>query len=124
MANKGILRLLETSSKISQINLPVVSLIIRKYSDKVSDITTHTGQKFEPDDYRLVRFVDRPKHVNPNWAINLISKVPSTPVKSRIVACDGGGGPLGHPKVYINLDEPGPNTCGYCGLEFHKEDDH
>ncbi|KAI4483686.1 hypothetical protein M0804_007946 [Polistes exclamans] len=123
MANKGTLRLLKISSKMSQINLPVISTFMRNYS-KESDIITHTGQKFESDDYRLSRFVDRPKHVNPNWAINLISKVPSTPVKSRIVACDGGGGPLGHPKVYINLDEPGPNTCGYCGLEFHKEDNH
>lgn len=25
-----------------------------------------------------------------------------------------GGGPLGHPKVYINLDASGPQACGYC----------
>jgi len=33
----------------------------------------------------------------------LIDEVPPSPKKDRIVACDGGGGPLGHPKVYINL---------------------
>ena len=34
------------------------------------------------------------------------------------VSCDGGGGPLGHPKVYINLDKPGPQSCPYCGLRY------
>ncbi|MBM3649082.1 MAG: zinc-finger domain-containing protein [Alphaproteobacteria bacterium] len=30
------------------------------------------------------------------------------------VACDGGGGPLGHPKVYLNLGEEGRVECPYC----------
>ena len=30
------------------------------------------------------------------------------------VACDGGGGPLGHPKVYLNLGEQGRIECPYC----------
>lgn len=60
-------------------------------------------QVFEKDDYRLVRFLNRPKEVNKNWAIKLINEVPPSPEKDRIVACNGGGGPLGHPKVYINL---------------------
>ena len=34
------------------------------------------------------------------------------------VACDGGGGALGHPKVYINLDDGQPKGCIYCGLRF------
>lgn len=25
-----------------------------------------------------------------------------------------GGGSLGHPKIYINLDRPGPHPCTYC----------
>ncbi len=36
------------------------------------------------------------------------------PVDTRIVACNGGGGALGHPTVYLNL---GPNhqvECPYC----------
>lgn len=41
--------------------------------------------------------------MNPNFAINLIAEVPPKPCKERVVYCDGGGGPLGHPKVYINL---------------------
>ncbi|XP_012529951.1 NADH dehydrogenase [ubiquinone] iron-sulfur protein 6, mitochondrial isoform X2 [Monomorium pharaonis] len=85
---------------------------------------THTGQVFEKDDYRLVRFLNRPKEVNKNWAIKLINEIPPSPEKDKIVACNGGGGPLGHPKVYINLDKPGNHTCGYCGLRFYKENHH
>ncbi|MBS0538272.1 MAG: zinc-finger domain-containing protein [Proteobacteria bacterium] len=34
------------------------------------------------------------------------------------VACDGGGGSLGHPKVYLNLSEEGRIECPYCSREF------
>ncbi|KAK9510744.1 hypothetical protein O3M35_005468 [Rhynocoris fuscipes] len=88
------------------------------------DIKTHTGQKFEANDYRLVRFVDKKKLVNTNIAMDLISKVPPKDCEERVVWCDGGGGPRGHPKVYINLDKPGNHTCGYCGLRFKKSDCH
>lgn len=50
-----------------------------------------------------MRFIDRPKEVNQQWAINLINEVPPQQTEDRIVCCNGGGGPLGHPKVYINL---------------------
>jgi uncharacterized Zn-finger protein len=30
------------------------------------------------------------------------------------VACDGGGGVLGHPKVYLSLGEEGRVECPYC----------
>lgn len=30
------------------------------------------------------------------------------------VACDGGGGPLGHPKVYLNLGKEKRVECPYC----------
>ena len=81
------------------------------------------------------------KQVNSQWAIDLIAKVPpievntcivssSTafitsslhmtclPISSSQVACDGGGGPLGHPKVYINLDDGETHVCIYCGLRY------
>ncbi|XP_050293637.1 probable NADH dehydrogenase [ubiquinone] iron-sulfur protein 6, mitochondrial [Anthonomus grandis grandis] len=85
---------------------------------------THTGQKWNPNDYRLSRFVDRPKHVNPNFSMKLISEVEPKQEKDRVVYCDGGSGPTGHPRVYINLDKPGNHTCGYCGLRFYKDDHH
>ncbi len=41
--------------------------------------------------------------VNKNFAIKLVAEEPVTHVEARVVSCDGGGGALGHPKVYINL---------------------
>lgn len=60
-------------------------------------------QKWDSDDYRLARFMNAPKHVNQNWAVKLISEVPPKEVTERVVWCDGGSGPEGHPRVYINL---------------------
>jgi uncharacterized Zn-finger protein len=34
------------------------------------------------------------------------------------VACDGGGGPLGHPKVYLNLGAEGRVECPYCSRTY------
>jgi len=33
------------------------------------------------------------------------------------VSCDGGGGALGHPRVYLSL-EKGVAECGYCDRRF------
>lgn len=41
--------------------------------------------------------------VNKNFAIKLVAEEPVSGVEARVVSCDGGGGALGHPKVYINL---------------------
>ena len=34
------------------------------------------------------------------------------------VACDGGGGPLGHPQVWLTLGRDGRVTCPYCSRHF------
>ncbi|KAJ5181339.1 Zinc finger CHCC-type [Penicillium cf. griseofulvum] len=57
----------------------------------------------------------------PYAAIELIHRQPVRWTKSRVVSCDGGGGPLGHPKVFINTDKPEIATCGYCGVPFAQE---
>jgi uncharacterized Zn-finger protein len=36
------------------------------------------------------------------------------PVEGRIVACNGGDDPLGHPRVYLNLMPSGKVECPYC----------
>lgn len=36
------------------------------------------------------------------------------------VSCDGGGGALGHPKVWYSFDGKDRLTCGYCDREFVK----
>ncbi|CAI7600572.1 unnamed protein product [Penicillium glandicola] len=57
----------------------------------------------------------------PYAAIELIHRQPVRWTKSKVVSCDGGGGPLGHPKVFINTDKPEIATCGYCGVPFAHE---
>uniref|UniRef100_UPI00398F0250 NADH dehydrogenase [ubiquinone] iron-sulfur protein 6, mitochondrial isoform X1 n=1 Tax=Pristiophorus japonicus TaxID=55135 RepID=UPI00398F0250 len=92
---------------------------------RAGEKVTHTGQVFEEDDYRQVRFVGRQKEVNESFAIHLVAEEPVTEVTDRVVSCDGGGGALGHPKVYINLDKDTKvGTCGYCGLRFKQTHHH
>ncbi|KAL4960986.1 zinc-finger domain-containing protein [Aspergillus stella-maris] len=57
----------------------------------------------------------------PMAAIELIHKQPVRWTNKRIVSCDGGGGPLGHPRIFINTDKPEIVPCGYCGLPFAHE---
>ncbi|MBL0317814.1 MAG: zinc-finger domain-containing protein [Alphaproteobacteria bacterium] len=42
------------------------------------------------------------------------------------ISCDGGGGSLGHPKVYLDLSAAGSIDCPYCGRHFvkHHGSDH
>lgn len=54
----------------------------------------------------------------PLAAIELIHKQPVRWSKKRVISCDGGGGPLGHPRIFINLDKPQVHGCTYCGLPF------
>ncbi|TKY88428.1 hypothetical protein EX895_002780 [Sporisorium graminicola] len=72
------------------------------------------GPRFEQFDMRF--------QPQPLAAIEMIQREPIRLSSKRIAACDGGGGPLGHPKVFINLDKPGPKACPYCGIRF--EFDH
>jgi uncharacterized Zn-finger protein len=39
-------------------------------------------------------------------------------VQDHRVACDGGGGALGHPKVYLEIGERHFVDCGYCDRRF------
>lgn len=39
-------------------------------------------------------------------------------VDSKNIACDGGGDQLGHPKVYLAIDDDRRAACPYCGQIF------
>jgi len=39
-------------------------------------------------------------------------------VEQSSVSCDGGGGSLGHPKVYLQMDESGETVCPYCSRTY------
>ncbi|RDX55836.1 ubiquinone oxidoreductase 20 kd subunit [Lentinus brumalis] len=76
----------------------------------------HSGPRFEQTIMEL--------QPNPLSAMEMISKEPIRVVHGRKAVCDGGGGPLGHPKIFINLDKPGPRPCGYSGLRFEQAPHH
>ena len=44
--------------------------------------------------------------------------VETVEVTSTRVACDGGPGVLGHPKVYLTLSKEGQIECPYCGRHY------
>ena len=50
--------------------------------------------------------------------------VPETEIVSSYrIACDGGGGALGHPRVWLSIaPDKGWVECGYCDKRFVHED--
>jgi len=50
-------------------------------------------------------------------------------VTTHRVKCDGasdirGGSALGHPRVWLEIDEKGYVDCGYCDRRFVLKDEH
>lgn len=44
-------------------------------------------------------------------------------VTTRRVACDGGGGALGHPKTYLDMGQDNQVRCKYCDRVFAVSND-
>ncbi|HBQ22456.1 MAG TPA: zinc-finger domain-containing protein [Alphaproteobacteria bacterium] len=44
-------------------------------------------------------------------------------VETSRVSCNGGGGALGHPKIYLEMGDEHQITCPYCGREFRRPKD-
>ncbi|KAF8481936.1 ubiquinone oxidoreductase 20 kd subunit [Russula ochroleuca] len=88
--------------------------------------TWSTNQHPRPAGQSGPRFEQTIMELQPNSlsAMELIANEPIRLIHSRKAVCDGGAGPLGHPKIYINLDKPGPQSCGYCGLRFEQASHH
>jgi uncharacterized Zn-finger protein len=38
-----------------------------------------------------------------------------------VIGCDGGGGALGHPMVYLTLTADGHVECPYCSRRFVRD---
>ncbi|KAM4540007.1 NADH dehydrogenase [ubiquinone] iron-sulfur protein 6, mitochondrial [Odontesthes bonariensis] len=116
------------NAKVLVSPLRLTTVPVHRYSVEVSrtgEPITHTGQVFEENDPRRARFIGKKKEVNENFAIKLVAEEPVSDIEDRVVSCDGGGGALGHPKVYINLDKDTKvGTCGYCGLQFKQKHHH
>ncbi len=41
--------------------------------------------------------------------------------ENKRVVCDGGGGALGHPMVYLQMGEASEIICPYCSRQFQLE---
>ena len=54
----------------------------------------------------------------PRHADAIIPPPEAIVVSTRRVACDGGGGALGHPRVYMEMGAAGFVECGYCDRRF------
>jgi uncharacterized Zn-finger protein len=39
-------------------------------------------------------------------------------IDGMVTACNGGGGAMGHPRVYLNLAPAGRVECPYCSRLF------
>jgi uncharacterized Zn-finger protein len=52
------------------------------------------------------------------WSRNVTEAFETITVDTDRVACDGGGGALGHPKVYLNLGKEGKVECPYCSRTY------
>ena len=51
--------------------------------------------------------------------MSVIPEPPETEVVTTSrVACDGGDGALGHPRVWLSLGENGEVECPYCDKKF------
>ena len=48
-------------------------------------------------------------HMQPPETIN---------VETAKLYCDGGDGPLGHPRVFLTMTKAGSVDCPYCGRHF------
>ncbi len=49
----------------------------------------------------------------------MAESVETIPTESAQVSCDGGGGSLGHPRVYLQIKpEVGEIECPYCSRRY------
>ncbi|ANK81615.1 MAG: hypothetical protein TEF_13035 [Rhizobiales bacterium NRL2] len=48
----------------------------------------------------------------------IVATAETVKIDKRRVACDGGGGALGHPTVYLEMGRNDRIDCPYCGRHF------
>ena len=54
---------------------------------------------------------------NPDMPADAPAPPETIEVEETTVSCDGGGGALGHPKIYLTLKDDRAE-CGYCDRLF------
>ncbi|TBU65095.1 hypothetical protein BD310DRAFT_777426, partial [Dichomitus squalens] len=110
---RPLTRLSSTSTPVPTHEAPSSSVAIPQSPNHPN--TWSTSQRPRPQQHSGPRFEQTVMELQPNplSAMEMINKEPIRVVHGRKAVCDGGGGPLGHPKIFINLDKPGPRACGY-----------
>ena len=51
---------------------------------------------------------------------NMAEDMAVIPTSQQRVSCNGGGGALGHPLVWLTLGTDGKVVCPYCSLTYVK----
>ncbi|KAF7791872.1 hypothetical protein EIP86_002896 [Pleurotus ostreatoroseus] len=113
---------LSSSSSITTTKVTPLSKVVPQAPNYPT--TWSTNQAPRPQGQSGPRFEQTAMELQPNplSAMEMIAKEPIRLVHGRKAVCDGGLGPLGHPKIFINLDKPGPHPCG--GLRFEQAPHH
>lgn len=62
--------------------------------------------------------MSEPDRATPNATVPNASVPEVVVIDGHRVACDGGGGALGHPKVWYELGADDFVECGYCDRRF------
>ena len=94
----------------------------------VSGLICGGSPKRGPDMGNQSSDVDSAENMNSEWKeimseaqMNGAFLSPATQtvfINDSRVACNGGGGPLGHPQVWLTLGSDGQVTCPYCSRHF------
>ncbi|EIW64654.1 uncharacterized protein TRAVEDRAFT_42061 [Trametes versicolor FP-101664 SS1] len=121
---RPLTRLSSTSTPVPTPEVPAAAAAVPQAPNLAT--TWSTSQRPRPQPHSGPRFEQTIMELQPNplSAMEMISREPIRVVNGRKAVCDGGGGPLGHPKIFINLDKPGPRACGYCGLRYEQAPHH
>uniref|UniRef100_A0A8C2P5G9 Secreted protein n=1 Tax=Capra hircus TaxID=9925 RepID=A0A8C2P5G9_CAPHI len=67
-------------------------------SSLAGEEVTHTGQFYDPTNYRQLSFVGCQREVNENSTIDLIAEQPVSEVRRQVVSCDRNEGIQGQPR--------------------------
>ncbi|KAL1951918.1 hypothetical protein VTO73DRAFT_1067 [Trametes versicolor] len=119
---RPLTRLSSTSTPVPTPEVPAAAAAAPQAPNLAT--TWSTSQRPRPQPHSGPRFEQTIMELQPNplSAMEMISREPIRVVNGRKAVCDGGGGPLGHPKIFINLDKPGPRACG--GLRYEQAPHH
>ena len=66
----------------------------------------------------LVRKVDGASVASPYFFRSHMGPFETIYINETVAACNGGEGPLGHPRVFLNLGHDGKVECPYCSRLF------